>query len=59
MLCKYGVLLQMLIDIPKIVAGVFLKKKYLTITMDQLNITVTLKKSVLSAIIFSWKKVLV
>lgn len=27
MLCKYGVLLQMLIDIPKIVAGVFLKKK--------------------------------
>ena len=27
--------------------------------MDQLNITVTLKKSVLSAIIFSWKKVLV
>ena len=59
MLSKYGVFLQMLIGVPKIV-GVFYKKKNdLTIRMDQLNVMVSFKNSVLNAIIFSLKKVLV
>ena len=49
----------MLIGVPKIV-GIFYKRKNdLTIRMDQLNIMVSFKNSVLNAIIFSLKKFLV